>query len=91
LVKGSDSDMDIKLITTPAGVQNAWDQVTLHAKMGDLGDAQYRTLLALSAMLELLVEKGLITRQELEAKAAQLEAADNEPLKAISALFDPKE
>lgn len=91
MVEGSDSDMDIKLVQPPAGVPNAWDQVALHAKMGDLADNQYRTLLALSAMLELLVEKGLLTRQELEAKSAQLEAADNEPLKALSALFDPME
>lgn len=83
--------MDVKLITTPAAAPNAWDQIAVMGKLGDLSDMQYRTLLALSAMLELLVDKGILSREELEQKAAQLEAGDAEPLKAISALFDPME
>ncbi|SDS82913.1 hypothetical protein SAMN05444162_2380 [Paenibacillaceae bacterium GAS479] len=81
--------MDIKLITTPTATLNTWDQIAVMGKLGDLSDTQYRTLLALSAMLELLVDKGILTREELEEKSAQLEAGDSEPLKAISALFDP--
>ncbi|WP_339279132.1 hypothetical protein NYE40_24150 [Paenibacillus sp. FSL W8-1187] len=83
--------MDIKLITTPDAAPSAWNQVAVMGKLGDLSDTQYRTLLALSAMLELLVDKGILTREELEQKSAQLEACDSEPLRALSALLDPME
>ncbi|GGG71641.1 hypothetical protein [Paenibacillus radicis (ex Gao et al. 2016)] len=53
---------------------SAWEQVQLAAKVADLKDEHYRTVLTLSAMLELLVDKGLLTREELALKAEQLDA-----------------
>lgn len=53
---------------------NAWEQVQLAAKLADLKEEHYETVLALSAMLELLIDKGLLTREELTAKAGELDA-----------------
>ncbi|WP_108993124.1 hypothetical protein [Paenibacillus agaridevorans] len=55
--------------STPA----AWEQVQLAAKLADLKDDHYRTVLTLSAMLELLIDKGLLSREELTVKAEQLD------------------
>jgi hypothetical protein len=52
----------------------AWEHVQLAAKLADMKEEQYRTVLTLSSMLELLVDKGLLTREELTAKAAALDA-----------------
>ncbi|MDQ0061569.1 hypothetical protein [Paenibacillus harenae] len=52
----------------------SWEQVQLVAKLADLKDDHYRTVLALSAMLELFIEKGLLTREELSAKQEELDA-----------------
>ncbi|MUT67466.1 hypothetical protein [Paenibacillus sp. NEAU-GSW1] len=53
---------------------SAWEQVQLAAKLADLKEEHYRTVLSLSAMLELLIDKGLLTREELALKADQLDA-----------------
>lgn len=37
--------------------KNAWEQVNLAASIADLKDNHYQSLLALSAMLELLIDK----------------------------------
>ncbi|MGO4545074.1 hypothetical protein AB4Z29_09760 [Paenibacillus sp. 2TAB23] len=55
---------------TPA----AWEHVQLAAKLADLKDDHYRTVLTLSAMLELFIDKGILTREELSAKAEALDA-----------------
>jgi hypothetical protein len=60
----------------------AWEHVKLAAAVADLKDDHYQSLLMLSSMLELLVEKGLLTREELADKAATL---DRELTAAISA------
>jgi hypothetical protein len=49
------------------------DLVQFIGKLGDLKDEHYHMTLALSAIIELLIEKGLITRQELEHKTAELD------------------
>ncbi|CAM3206628.1 hypothetical protein [Paenibacillus lupini] len=63
-----------------------WEQVQLAAKLADLKEDHYRTVLTLSAMLELLVDKGLLTREELNAKADEL---DNQLDSFISASLHP--
>jgi hypothetical protein len=55
---------------TPA----AWEHVQLAAKLADLKDEHYRTVLTLSAMLELFIEKGILSREELKAKEGALDA-----------------
>lgn len=52
----------------------AWEQVQLTAKLADLKEDHYRTVLTLSAMLELFIEKGLLTKEEVNAKAEALDA-----------------
>lgn len=48
------------------------EQVSFVAKLADLKEDYYRNTLAVSALIELLIDKGIITRQEIEQKAAQL-------------------
>jgi hypothetical protein len=45
--------------------------------MADLKEQHYQNTLILTAMLELLLEKGLITPQDVELKARQLDAVLN--------------
>lgn len=54
----------------------AWDQVNLIAQLADLKDANYRNTLALSALIEILVEKGLLTPEDFHRKAASMEQED---------------
>lgn len=64
----------------------AWEQVRLAAKLADLKEEHYRTVLTLSAMLELFVDKGLLTREELDEKSATL---DRQLEELISASLHP--
>lgn len=50
-----------------------WEHVQLAAKLADMKEDHYRTVLTLSAMLELLIAKGIITREELSAQADTLD------------------
>lgn len=49
------------------------EQIDLVAKLADLKDQHYRNTLVLTAVLELLTEKGLLTEQEIRTKATELE------------------
>ncbi|WP_373288940.1 hypothetical protein [Paenibacillus nasutitermitis] len=51
----------------------AKEHLNLAAKLADLKDDHYRILLALGALSELLIEKGLMTEEELEQKTAMLD------------------
>jgi hypothetical protein len=42
-------------------------------QIADLKDVDYRNTLAISVLIELLIEKGLFSRQEFAQKAHQLE------------------
>jgi hypothetical protein len=53
------------------------DQIDYIGKLADLKEQHYQNTLILSAMLELLLEKGLLTHQDIENKAAQLDEALN--------------
>jgi hypothetical protein len=55
-------------------IQSHLEQVDLIGKVADLKDQHYRNTLALNAILELFIEKGLLTHAEIEAKAAALDA-----------------
>ncbi|MFB5676934.1 hypothetical protein ACE3NQ_21095 [Paenibacillus terreus] len=50
------------------------EDVGIVAKLADLKEEHYRNTLALSTLIELLVEKGLLTREEVESKAAELDS-----------------
>lgn len=50
-------------------------EVDMIGKLADLKLDHYQNSLVLSAIVELLIDKGIITREELEAKAKQLDQA----------------
>lgn len=53
-----------------------WDYVETMAQLADLKEALYRNTLALSAMLELLVDRGFISPEEFHEKTAAFERED---------------
>lgn len=48
-------------------------ELELFAQLADLKEIDYRNTLAISALIELLVEKGIITRNEFTRKAIALD------------------
>ena len=57
-----------------------WHYLDLASRLGDMKDDQYRQLLALSTLIELLVEKGVLTPEEIRAKSLHMEAELNRQL-----------
>lgn len=55
---------------------NAWDQVNLAAQIADLKDSQYTNTLALSALIEILIEKGVLSPEDFHLRTSQLEKED---------------
>lgn len=53
---------------------SAMDTINLIGKLADLKDSHYRNTLALSAVIDLLIEKGILTAQEIATRAARLDA-----------------
>ncbi len=51
-----------------------WQYLELVSQVSDMKHDQYRQLLALSTLIELLVEKGILTPDEIREKATQMEA-----------------
>lgn len=49
------------------------NEVNVLAKLADMKEDHYRQLVALSAMMELLMEKGVLTREEIEKKALEID------------------
>ncbi|MBE1443868.1 hypothetical protein [Paenibacillus sp. OAS669] len=54
---------------------NHLEQVDLIAKVADLKQAHYQNALLVSALIELLVEKGIITAKDIAVMSSQLDAA----------------
>ncbi len=55
------------------------EKIQLYACLGDLKEDLYNNLLLLGALIELLCEKGLISREELTARAAAFDAPPGQP------------
>ncbi|WP_373230329.1 hypothetical protein [Cohnella sp.] len=53
---------------------HGWQYIELASQVSDLKHDHYRQLLALSTLIELLVDKGLLTPEEIQEKAVQMEA-----------------
>jgi hypothetical protein len=53
---------------------NGWQFLELASRLGDMKEDQYRQLLAVSTLIELLVDKGFLTPDEIRAKASSLES-----------------
>lgn len=58
----------------------ARERINLYATLADMKEVDYKNSLAVSALIELLIEKGLITRQEMIARAQMLDAAGEKSL-----------
>jgi 5-carboxymethyl-2-hydroxymuconate isomerase len=54
-------------------IQSHFDEVQLIAKLADLKEDHYQTSLLLSAITELLIEKGILTADQIRSKADQLD------------------
>lgn len=52
---------------------STFDQVQLIGKLADMKEEHYRNTLALCTLIELLVDKGIFTREEIAAKANELD------------------
>ncbi|QJD85729.1 hypothetical protein [Cohnella herbarum] len=52
----------------------SWQFLDLASQVSDMKHDHYRQLLAVSTLIELLVEKGLLTPDEIREKASQMEA-----------------
>ncbi|HEX7057541.1 MAG TPA: hypothetical protein VF260_10175 [Bacilli bacterium] len=50
------------------------DEVDLIGKLADLKADHYQNILLLTSLIELLMEKGVITKQEYQQKIAAMEA-----------------
>ncbi|PWK16530.1 hypothetical protein [Tumebacillus permanentifrigoris] len=48
-------------------------EVDMIAQLADLKEVDYKNTLVLTALVELLVDKGILTRQEVIQKARQLD------------------
>ncbi|GIO85522.1 hypothetical protein J25TS5_24540 [Paenibacillus faecis] len=55
------------------------NEVNVLAKLADMKEEHYHQLVTLSAIMELLIEKGILTRQEIEQKAAELDGFISPP------------
>ncbi|MBP1994639.1 hypothetical protein [Paenibacillus eucommiae] len=53
------------------------DEINMIGKLADLKDSHYHQSLLLSALIELLTHKGIITLEELTDKAQELNHMDN--------------
>jgi len=53
----------------------AMSTLEIVAQIADLKEVDYKNTLALATLIELLIEKGLFTRQEFARKAAELDGA----------------
>jgi hypothetical protein len=56
-------------------ITNHLEQVDLIGKLADLKAAHYQNALLVSALIELLVEKEIITAQDIASMSAQLDAS----------------
>lgn len=50
-----------------------WSFVDFAAQLADLKNDRYRQLLALSTLIEVLVDKGIVTPEELRLKSEEME------------------
>ncbi|MNP76737.1 hypothetical protein D3C76_1740330 [compost metagenome] len=49
------------------------NEVNVLAKLADMKEEHYHQLLTLSAIMELLMEKGILSREEIEKKALEID------------------
>jgi len=57
--------------------------IDIWAQLGSLKDVDYRNTLAIASIIELLVEKGIIDRNEVAIKARKLDSMSLEQLRMM--------
>ncbi|HLN60428.1 MAG TPA: hypothetical protein VK464_02675 [Symbiobacteriaceae bacterium] len=55
----------------------ARDTIDLYATLADMKEVDYKNTLAITALLDLLVAKGIITRDEVAATAQRLDTTSD--------------
>lgn len=65
----------------------SFDKIDIYAKIGDLKDIDYRNTLAIATIIEILVDKGIITRQEFAQKAYTLDNMSTDELRNLRSLW----
>jgi len=58
-------------------------EIDLYAQLSDLKNIDYRNTLAIATLIEIMVDKGIITRHEFARKAQQLDHMSLDELKNI--------
>ncbi|MVP00730.1 MULTISPECIES: hypothetical protein [Paenibacillus] len=54
-------------------IRTSLDEVQLIGKLADLKEDHYRSSLILTALIDVLIDKGLVTSQELQARIDKLD------------------
>lgn len=54
---------------------NPRETINLYAALADMKDVAYKNTLAITTLIDLLVEKGILSRADIAARAQQLDAA----------------
>lgn len=62
---------------------NSFQEIDLIGQISDMKNIDYRNTLAIATLIELLVEKNIITRQEFSKKAHYLDHMSIEELKQL--------
>ncbi len=62
----------------------AREKIEIFASLADVKEANYRNLLALAALVDLLVEKGILDRQEIARRARELDSEALEDIRSQS-------
>lgn len=59
------------------------NKIEIISQIGDLKEIDYRNTLAIATLIELLIDKGIITRQEFSRKSYFLDNLSLEELKEL--------
>lgn len=61
----------------------SFDKIDIYGKIGDLKEVDYKNTLAIATIIELLVDNGIITRQEFAQKAHYLDTMSTEEIRNL--------
>jgi hypothetical protein len=56
-------------------IPSHFNDINMIGKLADLKDSHYHQSLVLSSLIQVLIDKGLITAQEIQLKSKELDAA----------------
>ncbi|MEW9699585.1 hypothetical protein [Paenibacillus sp. SI8] len=56
-------------------IHSHFDEINMIGKLADLKESHYHQSLVLSSLIQVLIDKGIISAQELQQKSKELDAA----------------